>query len=35
MAWFLYQWGEEVEVLKPAGLRDLVHPGRRDFGILP
>ena len=35
MAWFLYQWGEEVEVLEPAGLRDLVHPGRRDFGILP
>lgn len=35
MAWFLYQWGEEVEVLEPAGLRDLVHPGRRNFGILP
>ena len=35
MAWFLYQWGEEVEVLEPVGLRDLVHPGRRDFGILP
>lgn len=35
MAWFLYEWGEEVEVLEPAGLRDLVHPGRRNFGILP
>lgn len=35
MAWFLYQWGEEVEVLEPVGLRDLVHPSRRNFGILP
>jgi predicted DNA-binding transcriptional regulator YafY len=35
MAWFLYQWGNEVEVLEPAGLRELSKPGRRDFGILP
>jgi predicted DNA-binding transcriptional regulator YafY len=35
MAWFLYQWGNEVEVLVPDGLRTLVHPARRDFGVLP
>lgn len=29
MAWFLYQWGNKVEVLAPAGLRDYVHPWRR------
>lgn len=35
MAWFLYQWGTQVEVLKPAGLRDLVEPGRREFQVIP
>lgn len=35
MAWFLYQWGKEVEVLEPAGLAALVHPARRDFDALP
>lgn len=29
MAWHLYQWGDKVEVLAPAGLRDYVHPWRR------
>lgn len=29
MTWFLYQWGDKVEVLAPAGLRDYVHPWRR------
>lgn len=29
MAWFLYQWGDKVEVLAPEGLRDYVHPWRR------
>lgn len=29
MAWFLYQWGDKVEVLSPTGLRDYVHPWRR------
>jgi predicted DNA-binding transcriptional regulator YafY len=35
MAWFLYQWGKEVEVLEPEGLAELVHPARRDFDALP
>ncbi|MBK5946471.1 hypothetical protein CCR83_08515 [Rhodobacter veldkampii DSM 11550] len=43
MAWFLYQWGDKVEVfapavevLAPAGLRDYVHPWRRpDLDGLP
>lgn len=29
MAWHLYQWGDKVEVVAPAGLRDYVHPWRR------
>jgi len=29
MAWFLYQWGDKVEILAPEGLRDYVHPWRR------
>lgn len=35
MAWFLYQWGMEVEVLEPAGLRELVDPGKRAFEVTP
>ncbi|NOX41681.1 MAG: WYL domain-containing protein [Alphaproteobacteria bacterium] len=36
MAWFLYQWGDAVEVLEPAGLRDLTKNYRRsDFDALP
>jgi predicted DNA-binding transcriptional regulator YafY len=35
MAWFLYQWGMEVEVLEPEGLRDLVDPGKRVFHVTP
>lgn len=36
MAWFLYQWGDAVEVLEPAGLRDLTENYRRsDFDALP
>lgn len=30
MAWYLYAWGDKVEVLSPARLRDMVHPWRRD-----
>lgn len=36
MAWFLYQWGDAVEVLEPQALRDLVAGHRRiDFVALP
>jgi len=36
MSWFLYQWGDAVEVISPKGLREMVHPWRRtDFGALP
>ena len=36
MAWHLYQWGDQVEVLAPEALRDMVHPGRRNgFPALP
>ncbi len=36
MAWFLYQWGDAVEVLEPAGLRDLTENYRRsNFDSLP
>ncbi|QUS37215.1 helix-turn-helix transcriptional regulator [Falsirhodobacter algicola] len=33
MAWFLYKWGDKVEVLAPEGLRRMVEGHRRsDFG---
>lgn len=35
MCWFLYQWGESVEVLQPEELRNMVHPMRRKFDSLP
>lgn len=36
MAWHLYQWGDQVEVLKPSELRDMVQEWRRnDFAALP
>lgn len=35
MAWFLYQWGKEVEVMEPPELASLVHPSQRDFDALP
>ena len=36
MAWFLYQWGDSVEVLAPQALRDFTYPYRRsDFPSLP
>ncbi|WP_235008557.1 helix-turn-helix transcriptional regulator [Candidatus Halocynthiibacter alkanivorans] len=36
MAWFLYQWGDAVEVLAPSGLRKLTEDYRRsDFDALP
>ena len=36
MAWHLYQWGDKVEVVAPAGLRALVEGYRRpDFDALP
>ena len=36
MAWHLYQWGDKVEVLEPAGLRALVEGHTRaDFPALP
>lgn len=36
MAWHLYQWGDRVEVIAPAGLRALVEGHRRsDFDAMP
>ncbi len=36
MAWHLYQWGDQVEVITPAGLRKLVEGHQRsDFEALP
>ncbi len=36
MAWHLYQWGDKVEVISPAELRDLVQGHQRgDVGVLP
>jgi predicted DNA-binding transcriptional regulator YafY len=36
MAWHLYMWGEDVEVIAPAILRDMVHSHRRgDLRALP
>jgi len=36
MAWHLYQWGDKVEVLEPAGLRSMVEGhARSDFPALP
>jgi predicted DNA-binding transcriptional regulator YafY len=36
MAWHLYQWGDQVEVLAPEGLRTMVEGHRRgDFEALP
>lgn len=36
MAWYLYQWGDAVEVLDPPALRDMVANHRRtDFPALP
>lgn len=36
MAWHLYQWGDKVEVLEPAGLQALVEGyARSDFPALP
>ena len=36
MAWYLYQWGNKVDVIKPTALRDLVASYKRsDFPILP
>jgi len=35
MAWHLYCWGEEVEVLEPARLAEMVHGQRREWDGLP
>lgn len=36
MAWHLYQWGDQVEVISPEALRELVADHRRsDFSSLP
>lgn len=36
MAWHLYQWGDQVEVLSPPELAALVEKHRRsDFAALP
>lgn len=36
MAWHLYQWGNKVEVVAPAGLREMTEKHRRgDFASLP
>ena len=35
MAWHLYQWGKNVEVIKPEELSNMVHPNRTEwFGTL-
>ncbi len=35
MTWHLYSWGDSVEVLEPAPLREMVHGYRRRFAALP
>jgi predicted DNA-binding transcriptional regulator YafY len=36
MAWFLYQWGDAVEVIEPTTLREMIeHHRRSDFPALP
>jgi predicted DNA-binding transcriptional regulator YafY len=36
MAWHLYQWGDSVEVIAPAELREIVEGHQRgDVGVLP
>ncbi len=36
MAWYLYQWGDKVEVVKPLALREMVKGHQRgDFPVLP
>lgn len=36
MAWHLYQWGDQVEVIYPASLREMIERHRRnDFPALP
>ena len=36
MAWYLYQWGDKVEVIKPDALRELVERYKRtDFPVFP
>ncbi len=35
MAWHLYMWGDKVEVLEPARLRQMVAPDRNDWPALP
>jgi predicted DNA-binding transcriptional regulator YafY len=36
MAWHLYQWGDAVEVLAPASLRELIASHQRgDFAAMP
>jgi predicted DNA-binding transcriptional regulator YafY len=36
MAWHLYQWGDKVDVIAPAGLKALIEGHRRpDFDALP
>jgi predicted DNA-binding transcriptional regulator YafY len=36
MAWHLYQWGDQVEVIAPDVLREIAHSARRgDFDAFP
>ncbi|MCB1357228.1 MAG: WYL domain-containing protein [Maritimibacter sp.] len=36
MTWFLYRWGDQVEVIAPTALREMVaHHQRTDFPALP
>lgn len=35
MCWHLYSWGDSVEVLQPAALREMVRDRRPDFEALP
>jgi hypothetical protein len=35
MAWHLFCWGDEVEVLEPARLAEMVNGNRRAWPALP
>lgn len=35
MCWHLYSWGNSVEVLQPAKLREMVNGHQREFAVLP
>jgi len=35
MAWHLYSWGDQVEVIAPEALAKLVAPARQKWPALP